>query len=46
MAPEFYRIVYKKNPRKFFNTTSDTGDFSQLIEETVWEEIQKKNKIL
>ena len=42
MAPEFYRIVYKKNPRKFFNTTSDTGDFSQLIEETVWEEIQKK----
>ena len=42
MAPEFYRVVYKKNPRKFFNTTSDTGDFSQLIEETVWEEIQKK----
>jgi len=34
--------IIKKNPRKFFNTTSDTGDFSQLIEETVWEEIQKK----
>mgnify|MGYP000097207208 FL=1 len=42
MAPEFYRIVYKKNPRKFFNTSSDTGDFSHLIEETVWGEIQKK----
>ena len=42
MAPEFYRIVYKKNPRKFFNTSSDTGNFSHLIEETVWEEIQKK----
>ena len=42
MAPEFYRIVYKKNPRKFFNTSSDRKDFSHLIEETVWEEIQKK----
>ena len=42
MAPEFYRKVYKKNPKKFFNTSSDIGDFSHLIEETVWEEIQKK----
>ena len=42
MAPEFYRIVYKKNPRKFFKATSDAGDFSHLIEETVWEEIQRK----
>lgn len=42
MAPEFYRVVYKRNPRKFFNTTIDTGDFSHLIEETVWGEIQKK----
>ena len=42
MAPEFYRIVYKKNPRKFFNTSSDAGNFSHLIEETVWGEIQKK----
>ena len=42
MAPEFYRIVYKKNPRKFFNTSSDRKDFSHLIEETVWGEIQKK----
>ncbi len=42
LAPEFYRLVYNKNPRKFFNTTVDTGDFSHLIDETVWEEIQKK----
>ena len=42
LAPEFYRVVYKKNPRKFFSTTSDTGAFSHLIEETVWGEIQKK----
>jgi len=42
MAPEFYRVVYKKNPRKFFNTSSNTEDYSHLIEETVWGEIQKK----
>tara|TARA_B100000029_G_scaffold512167_1_gene608102 strand:- start:136 stop:1386 length:1251 start_codon:yes stop_codon:yes gene_type:complete len=42
MAPEFYRIVYKKNPRKFFNTSSENKDSSHLIEETVWEEMQKK----
>ena len=42
MAPEFYRIVYKKNPRKFFNASSDTGEFSHLIDETVWGEMEKK----
>ena len=42
LAPEFYRRIYKKNPRKFFNTSSDSENFSHLIEETVWEEIQKK----
>ena len=42
MAPEFYRIVYKKNPRKFFNTSFTKKDFSHLIEDTVWEEIQRK----
>ena len=43
MAPEFYRLVYKKNPRKFFNTALTTKDYSHLIEETVWGEIQKRN---
>ena len=42
MAPEFYRIVYKKNPRKFFNASFTKKDFSYLIEDTVWEEIQRK----
>ena len=42
LAPEFYRVVYKKNPRKFFSTTSDTGAFSHLIEETVWGELEKQ----
>ena len=42
MAPEFYRVVYKKNPRKFFNSSSNNKDFSHLIEDTIWEEIQRK----
>jgi len=42
MAPEFYRLVYKKNPKKHFTTYSDKGDFSDIIEDTVWEEIKKK----
>ena len=42
MAPEFYRIVYKKNPRKFFNSSFNNKDFSHLIEDTIWEEIQRK----
>jgi len=42
MAPEFYRIVYKKNPRKFFNFSSNNKDYSHLIEDTIWEEIKRK----
>ena len=42
MAPEFYRIIYKKNPRKSFETVSDNENSSHLIADTVWEEIQKK----
>ena len=42
MAPEFYRIVYKKNPKKFFKAFSDNGEYAGLIDETVWGEIQKK----
>jgi len=42
MAPEFYRIVYNKNPRKFFQTSSDMGEFSHLVAETVWGELEKK----
>ncbi len=42
LAPEFYRIIYKKNPKKFYKTYNDTGEFSDLIAETVWGELQKK----
>jgi len=42
MAPEFYRLVYNKNPRKFFDTSVEEENTSHLIEDTVWEEIQKK----
>ena len=41
LAPEFYRIVYKKNPRKVFSTILDTGKFSNLVSDTVWGEQQK-----
>ena len=41
LAPEFYRIVYKKNPRKIFNTISDDGKFSDLIADTVWSELHR-----
>ena len=40
LAPEFYRIIYKKNPRKFFRTSSDDGKLSHLIANTVWHESQ------
>ena len=42
MAPEFYRIVYQKNPRKFFQTFEDKGEASSLIAETVWEDSKIK----
>ena len=42
LAPEFYRIIYKKNPRKTFRTFSDDGKLSHLISDTVWGEQQKK----
>jgi len=41
LAPEFYRIVYKKNPKKVFNTVSDNGKSSHLIADTVWGDLHK-----
>ena len=43
MAPEFYRIIYKKNPKKFFKAYSDNGDYSDIIDETVFGKFQQKN---
>lgn len=36
LAPEFYRRVYKKNPRKFFTTYNDDGSHSDLVANTAW----------
>ena len=43
MAPEFYRLIYKKNPRKFFEAYHDNGEFTNLVEDTVWEGIKNVN---
>jgi len=40
LAPEFYRIIYKKNPKKIFKTHEGKGKFSHLIAKTVWEDLQ------
>ena len=41
LAPEFYRLVYNKNPRKFFATHPNTNT-ADIIDETVWGEVQGK----
>jgi len=42
LAPEFYRRVYKKNPRKFFKTYLDKGEFSDMVSETRWFDAAQK----
>jgi hypothetical protein len=44
IAPEFYRLVYKKNPKKFHNTVTSEVNMNNLIDETVWGEVQNKSK--
>ncbi|MCX5815362.1 MAG: NAD(P)/FAD-dependent oxidoreductase [Proteobacteria bacterium] len=44
IAPEFYRQVYKKNPRKYFNSSNDNKFNSQLISNTVWYDTYHQNK--
>ena len=36
LAPEFYRRVYLKNPRKFFKSYKDNGEYSNLVANTAW----------
>ncbi len=38
LAPEFYRKIYKRNPKKVFKTYTDNGKYSSLISNTVWGE--------
>ena len=41
IAPEFYRIIYKKNPKKSFDTLNEEN-LENLVDETVWGEVQNK----
>jgi len=38
LAPEFYRRVYNKNPRKSYITTKDDGQNKNLVSNTFWED--------
>ena len=42
LAPEFYRRVYFKNPRKFFKTYIDNKKYSDKVANTVWFDSMKK----
>jgi len=44
IAPEFYRRVYKKNPRKSFKTFSNDGKYDELVSNTVWFDVSKNQK--
>ena len=44
LAPEFYRQIYERNPRKFFTTYKDRGDYSDLVAETVWTDVTAASK--
>lgn len=44
LAPEFYRRVYKKNPRKFFKSVQRNLSTKNIIANTVWEDNLKKLK--
>ena len=37
MAPEFFRRVYNKNPKKYFEESSFNSD--ELVSRTTWQEI-------
>ena len=39
LAPEFYRKIYKKNPRKFFETVEDDGSHTSSVSQTVWKDL-------
>lgn len=43
VAPEFYRLIYKKNPKKFFNSHSEKNELPDIVDETVWNEVRNNN---
>lgn len=42
IAPEFYRRVYKRNPKKHFETSNSNGKYFDLISNTVWYDVVNK----
>jgi hypothetical protein len=42
MAPEFYRRVYEKNPRKYFKTVKADKESNAIVSNTVWKDIFNK----
>ena len=36
LAPEFYRRIYSKNPKKYFDTVIDDNNHSKIIANTFW----------
>jgi len=44
MAPEFYRRVYKQNPKKHFKTTSSKMSTTNIISNTAWKDIYNQSK--
>ena len=44
MAPEFYRRVYKQNPKKYFKTVSSSIKSNESVSNTVWMDILLKSR--
>ena len=44
MAPEFYRRVYKQNPKKYFKTVTPDKETGKIVSDTIWMEIFEKSK--
>ncbi len=44
MAPEFYRRVYKKNPKKYVKVENKNMSSNHIISNTVWEDTYNKLK--
>jgi hypothetical protein len=41
LAPEFYRRIYRRNPRKHFPAAADAGQATDLVADTHWQELAR-----
>ena len=44
VAPEFYRRIYNKNPKKYFETITANKESEEVVSNTVWMDILKESK--